>query len=145
MSDTDQNGSALSREATGSMDPYGARAMRYVRDHCPTRFATIPDPVGFFTALGSQIRAQVEVTEEAIMAAETVPGEEFTETLGRWKTARLMAEERVFSEMVYQPMPPETLGMDDDRRDESGAYLGGPAGWEPLMPDCSDIWRDEAP
>ena len=42
-----------------------------------------------------------------------------------------MAEERVFSEL-YQSMPPEP-GPEDDE-----------AGWEPLMPDMSDIDRAEA-
>lgn len=123
MNDTNRNGTDLSPEATAtgsmaSMDPYGVRAMRYVADHCPNRFATISNPIGFFTDLGEQIRDQVLLTEETIMATPATPGEEFMENLGRWKMARLMAEDQVFSEMLYQPIPPETAEEERDGEPE---------------------------
>src|SRR4051794_24036594 len=43
----------------GAMDPYGVRAMRYVRDHCPNRYRAIEDPVSFFSSLGDQLRDDV--------------------------------------------------------------------------------------
>lgn len=111
------NETSQTPEATSSarMDPYGERAMRHARDHCPNRYSQIPDPIGFFTELGEQIRDQVIATEETIMTP--VPGEAFTETLGRARMARLMAEDQVFSEMVYEAMPPETSETDDQPDD----------------------------
>jgi hypothetical protein len=38
----------------GRPGPHGLRALRYVRDHCPRRFATIGDPISFFSELGNQ-------------------------------------------------------------------------------------------
>ena len=114
----------------GAMDPYGVRAMRYARDHCPSRYATIEDPDSFFSSLGDQLRDEVLALEPTL--AEPAPaGETWEAAIGRRNMARLMAEERVFSEL-YQSMPPEPDPEDDEE------------GWEPLMPDMSDIDQAEA-
>ncbi len=114
----------------GAMDPYGVRAMRYVRDHCPNRYRAIEDPVSFFSSLGDQLRDEVLALEPTL--AEPAPaGETWEEGVGRRNMARLMAEERVFSEL-YESMPPESDPEDDEE------------GWEPLMPDMSDIDQAEA-
>jgi hypothetical protein len=119
---TDENG-------LGAMDPYGVRAMRYVRDHCPNRYRAIEDPVSFFSSLGDQLRYEVLALEPTL--AEPAPARETWEAgVGRRNMARLMAEEKVFSEL-YQSMPPEPDPEDDEE------------GWEPLMPDMSDIDRAE--
>lgn len=110
------------------MDTYGVRALMYVREHCPARFASIEDPVSFFSTLGLQLREQVEAVEEALMGPAPALEDAWADTAGRWNMARLSAEEQVFSEMVYQPMPAEN----DDPVDESGAYVGG-------LPDLSDL------
>ena len=113
----------------GNMDPYGLRAMRYVRDHCPNRYATIEDPVSFFSSLGDQMRDEVLALEPTL--SEPAPAEEtWDEALGRRNMGRLMAEEQVFSEL-YQAMPPEEQEPESE-------------GWEPLVPDMSDIAQSEA-
>ena len=114
----------------GAMDPYGVRAMRYVREHCPSRYRAIEDPGSFFSSLGDQLRDEVMALEPTL--AEPAPaGETWEAALGRRNMARLMAEERVFSELS-QSMPPELDPEDDEE------------GWEPLMPDMSDIDQAEA-
>jgi hypothetical protein len=113
----------------GAMDPYGLRAMRYVRDHCPSRYRAIEDPVSFFSSLGDQLRDEVLALEPTL--AEPAPaGETWDEGVGRRNMARLMAEEKVFSEL-YESMPPEPDPEDDEEN------------WEPLMPDMSDIDQAE--
>ena len=112
----------------GAMDPYGVRAMRYVRDHCPSRYAAIEDPVSFFSALGDQLRDEVLALEPTLAGAGPA-GETWDAALGRRNMARLMAEDQVFSEL-YQAMPPEEVPEESED-------------WEPLMPDMSDLDRME--
>ena len=117
------------QDELGNMDPYGLRAMHYVRDHCPNRYATIQDPVSFFSSLGDQLRDEVLALEPTL--GEPGPAEEtWAEAVGRRNMARLMAEDQVFSEL-YQAMPPEEQLPEDQ-------------GWEPLMPDMTDIAQAEA-
>ena len=104
------------------MDPYGVRALRYVQEHCPSRYAAIEDPVTFFSDLGDQIRDQVLALEETL-GGPTLPDEDWMAGEGRRNMARLMAEERAFSELVYQAIPPEDLETEDPERV-----------WEPLVP-----------
>ncbi len=93
------------------MDPYGCRAMDYVREHCPRQYAAIPDPVSFFTNMGEEMRAQVMAAEETLAHAPGGPDpttpEGWGQRLGQANMATLMIEERVFSTMVYEAMPPE--------------------------------------
>ncbi|MEW6154211.1 MAG: TnpV protein [Actinomycetota bacterium] len=114
----------------GQMSPYGARAMAYVRDHCPKRFAQIPDPIGFFTDLGDQLRDRVEGLAP-VTGATTSDPQGWLEELGRANMGRLMAEEVAFSEL-YQDFPPEGTEDEDLEKD-----------WEPLIPDMSDLWSPE--
>ena len=112
------------------MNAYGARAMDYMRLHRPTALVAIPEPEAYFTDLGEQILAQVLEVEEAL-AGQAPPGEAFVDRLGRLKMARLMAEERVLAELVYSNWEEEG---DEPPMDETGAYVGGQPGWEPLIP-----------
>jgi len=118
------------------MDPYGQRAMSYVRENCPRQYAAIPDPVSFFSELGEELRAAVTAAAETMANAPGPPDpttpEGWVERLGQANMAALMAEERVFSEMVWTAFPPET----DSEEDEE-------AGWNPLLPDLSAIDREE--
>jgi hypothetical protein len=108
----------LTSEELGRLGPLGARALIYVRDHCPTAFATIPDPVRFFVALGEEIGDQVLVTEQGLRSGP-VPGEDWASALGEIRMTHLAAESQVFQEMVFDRWPTE---------DES----------EDLMPDPAD-------
>ena len=95
----------------GRLGPYGMRALSYVRDRCPRRFATITDPIEFFTSLASQMHEQVLAIEQDL-APPPAPGEDWAAALGRMNMAHLAAEEQVFSEMLYQAMPPEDSESD---------------------------------
>lgn len=112
------------------MNAYGMRAMDYMARHRPEALSAIEDKETYFTDMGERILAQVlEVTET--LAGPTSPGEGFMERSGRWRMARLMAEERVLGELVYSTWEdPE----DEPAIDEAGAWIGGPPGWEPLIP-----------
>ena len=121
------------RHRLAAMDPLGRRAMEHVRQHCPSRYRLIADPIGFFTDLGEQMRDQLTGAAESLATAPSPPDpttpEGWVERLGQANRAALMAEERVFSEMVLEPFPPE-----EDPDEE--------AGWTPLMPDFSDLDQD---
>ncbi|MGH9224618.1 MAG: hypothetical protein ACRD2W_12765 [Acidimicrobiales bacterium] len=125
------------RHRLAAMDALGRRAMEHVRQHCPSRYRQIPDPIGFFTDLGEQMRDQVTGAAESLATAPPPPDpttpEGWVERLGKANMAALMAEERVFSEMVttvLEPFLPE-----EDPEEE--------AGWTPLMPDFPDLDQAE--
>ena len=120
-----------------AMDPLGRRAMAYVRDYCPSRYATIPDPVSFFAQLGEEMRDQVSAASEALAQAPGPPDattpEGWVQRLGQANMAGLMAEERVFSEMVLSAFPSE-IDPDEDLEQS----------WTPLLPDVSDLNQADA-
>ena len=101
----------LTPEELGRLGPLGARALSYVRDHCPMAFATIPDPVGFFVTLGEEISDQVLVTEQALRPAPA-PGEDWGRALGEIRMTHLAAESQVFQEMVFDRWPAEDESED---------------------------------
>lgn len=117
------------------MDPFGRQAMGYVREHCPTQFAAIPDPVSFFSQLGEEMRVQVASAAENLAQAPGPPDpttpQGWARRLGEANMAALTVEERVFSEMVWTAFPPEDL---DDQEE----------GWTPLLPDFSELAQAEA-
>jgi len=85
--------------------------MDYVREHCPRQYAAIPDPASFFSRLGDEMRTQVAQAGEALVQAPAPPvatsPEGWVRRLGEANMAEMMAEERVFSEMVWTALPPE--------------------------------------
>lgn len=123
--------------ALRAMDDYGLRAMTHVREHCPDRFASIHDPVSFFSDLGRQMRDLVTEADDALASAPAPPDpstpEGFLDRLGRAKMARLMVEERVFSDLVLSEFPPET-DPDDEALE---------AAWEPLLPPNEQWYRED--
>jgi hypothetical protein len=90
--------------------------------------AAMSDPASFFSTLGEHLRDEVMALEPTLAGPATT-SETWPEEIGRRNMARLMAEERIFSEF-YQSMPPELDPTEDDD-------------WVPLMPDMSDISRAE--
>lgn len=110
------------------MNTYGATALRYMRRHRPYALSTIVDPEVRFSALGEAISAEIDDLEQA--AASLAPaGETYLARAGRLRMARAMAAEAVLGELVYS-----TSEEPDAATDETGAYVGGPPGWEPLVP-----------
>jgi len=112
------------------VNAYGRRAMEYMTLHRPRALADIADRESYFSDLGERILSQVlEVTEA--LAGPARPGEGFSERTGRLRMARLMAEERVLGDLVFSSREEPD---EEPMRDETGAWIGGPPGWEPLIP-----------
>lgn len=120
-----------------AMDPYGRRAMDYVRENCPRQYAALPDPVSFFAQLGEEMRDQVSAASETLAQAPGPPDattpEGWLKRLGEANMAGLMAEDRVFSEMVLRAFPSEIDPDEDLERS-----------WTPLLPDVSDLNQADA-
>ena len=112
------------------MNTYGHRAMLYWSRHRPRALAGMTEPETFFEDLGERIAAEVEDLEQRL-GGETPPGESFQERAGRLNMARTMAEERVLAELVYSTWEDHES---EPPTDQTGAYVGGPPGWEPLWP-----------
>lgn len=112
------------------MNVYGERARDFMRLHSPTRLSSIPDPEAFFTSLGEEIAAQVDDLEEALAGAAPA-GEGYVERMGRLGMARLMAEERVLTELVYSTSEDQEEGPETE---ETGADVGTRPVWDPLIP-----------
>lgn len=110
------------------MNTYGATALRYMRRHRPAALLRIVDPAAHFTALGEAISAEIEELEQA-MAGPSPIGEGYLQRCGRLGMARAMAIELVLGDLVYSSTEEPDAPMD-----ETGAYAGGPPGWEPLIP-----------
>lgn len=121
---------APERNLGTTMNTYGHRAMAYWRLHRPRDLAAITDPAAFFEELGDRVASEVEELETAL-AGTAPPGEGWTERVGRLNMARLMAEERVMAELGYSTWEDDE---DEPPTDATGAYVGGPPGWEPLWP-----------
>jgi len=120
------------------MDLYGIRALTHVANYCPRRFASIQDPVSYFSTLGEEIRSEVEAVEEALMGSLLPLEEQRQQTTGMWNMARLSAEEQVLGEMVYGPFPAEDdedLPVDPD---DLPSWMVNddpdpPGGWRPMV------------
>lgn len=110
------------------MNTYGATALRYMRRHRPHALSMIVDPEIHFSALGEAISTEIEDLEQGA-AGLAPPGETYLARAGRLRMARTMAAEAVLGELVYS-----TSEEPDAPSDETGAYLGGPPGWAPLVP-----------
>ena len=92
------------------MNYYGEMAREHWARWLPTRYAEIPDPVSFFSDLGSQAEARIDALADQL-AGDDQPGEGYLGKAGRLGQARRQAEEIVLSEMVL--LDPEP-GADED-------------------------------
>ncbi len=124
------------------MNDYGRMAMRHMQEFLPAQYATIEDPQSYFANLGDEVDQQVSTMQRQI-AGPGSDTEPFMERVGRLNMARLMAEEKVLAEMVYLP-PEREAQPDEPQTDETGAYVGGPPGWEPSpMPSQEEMDLEE--
>ena len=73
----------------------------------PGRVAAIPDPETFFQQLGEQVESQVQDLAQTL-AGPDQPGEEYLQKVGRLNMARLQAEERVLSDLVWISGPEQS-------------------------------------
>ncbi len=84
------------------MNRYGRLAMSHWQRTDPSRYATIPNPVEFFSTLGEQAEAEIQELEIGLAGPDTAD-EGSLEKAGRLRMARLAAEEQVLREMLLIP------------------------------------------
>lgn len=83
---------------------YASLARRHYEAWLPERLAAIPEEErdSFFSMLGEQIAGRVESLELDLRGPDPA-GESFVERLGRFRMARLQAEERAMAEVLPEP------------------------------------------
>ncbi len=94
-----------------TMNKYGAMAQKHWQRWLPFRYAQLPDPKAFFTALGERASEQIAMVEESLLRDATAP-EEFIERAGQRNMARLQAEEVVLRDMIL--LVPEGTMEDEE-------------------------------
>jgi len=77
--------------------------------HRPTQYAAIGDPMTFFQELEDEAANQIDDLERHLAGPDPV-GETFGDRLGRYRMARLQAEEIVIREVL---MPASSATSDD--------------------------------
>lgn len=99
------------------MNRYARIAQRHWQDHAPSRVGALPDPIGFFTALGAEVEAQVNdlATRIASMPTERCSPRPYWVQVARLQTARRTAEEVVMAQLVWITNPELPL---DQAREE---------------------------
>ena len=86
---------------------YSAIAKKHWTRTDPARVAAIPDSEAFFRELGEQVESQVQELAQTL-AGPDQPGEEYLQKVGRLNMARLQAEERVLSDLVWISGPQQS-------------------------------------
>ncbi|MEV7929677.1 hypothetical protein [Kitasatospora sp. NPDC088779] len=99
-----------------AINQYGTEARAYWRRWLPQRYAALPDPIAFFTALGEQVEAQVGDLWDQLVIADTAPPEETHEQrVARLAQLKAHAEHEVLDETVrLEPEPGAGLEDEDD-------------------------------
>lgn len=99
-----------------AMNRYGTDARAYWRRWLPQRYAALPDPIAYFTALGEQVEAQVGDTWDDLVIADTaLPEETHEQRVARLAHFKARAEHEVLDEMVrLEPEPGAGLEEEDD-------------------------------
>ena len=106
------------------MNRYGKMARDHWARWLPARYAQIPDPERFFTALGREVEQQIgDLAMD--LAGNGPPGEDYPARVRRLNMARLQAEETVLAERVL--LEPETRPEETSEPDTSEAAAERPA------------------
>ncbi|MFG2785814.1 hypothetical protein ACGFY7_49360 [Streptomyces prunicolor] len=83
------------------MNRYGMEARAYWRRWLPKRYATLPDPIAFFTNLGEQVEQQVgDLWDRLVLDDEAPADESHEQRVGRLGLLKAQAEHEVLSELV---------------------------------------------
>lgn len=106
------------------MNRYGALAKNHWQNTDPKRYEAIENPETFFQELGEQTESEVQALAEHLAGPDR-PGETYLEKVGRLNMARLQAEERVLSDLVWiapsplQEEPEEAIthGLEQGRQE----------------------------
>lgn len=84
------------------MDRLAYLAQEHWQKYLPTAYASIEDKRGFFQTLSDEAQAQIEDLEESLRGPDQAD-EPFADRMGRYRMARLQAEEIVFRELLLPP------------------------------------------
>ena len=94
------------------MNQYGEMARRHWARWLPGRYAAVEDPNSFFSDLGNQAEARIDILADDL-AGDDQPGEGYLGKAGRLGAARHQAEQMVLTELIL--LPPEP-GTDPDQQ-----------------------------
>ncbi|MGI8447363.1 MAG: hypothetical protein ACR2MP_09330 [Streptosporangiaceae bacterium] len=92
------------------MNYYGEMAREHWARWLPARYAAIPDRASFFSDLGSQAEARIDLLADEL-AGDDQPGEGYLDRAGRLGQARRQAEEIVLTDLVL--LAPEPAADED--------------------------------
>lgn len=112
------------------MNHYGRISQCHWERYAPSLVAGLPDPTAFFTDLGAEVQAQVEMLMASLAGLDS-PQETYLEKVARLQTARRTAEEIVMAELVWIVAPDLPL---DQAREE----------WEQTRPSDENliVWAE---
>ena len=130
------------------MNHYGTMARRHWERWLPERYASIREPVSFFSALGEETARQIAdlALDLALdLAGDDPPGEDYLVKVGRLNMARLQAEEIILPEQILLPPEPgashEPGDQDPGEPADRSEPAAGQPGW-PVIVDRSDpMWE----
>ncbi|MFB8241683.1 hypothetical protein ACFC58_34620 [Kitasatospora purpeofusca] len=107
-----------------AINRYGAEARAYWRRWLSRRYAALPDPIAFFTALGEQVESQVGDLWDRYVVADTAPADETHEgRVSRLAQLKARAEHEVLDETVrLEPEPEAGLEHKDDGLESDEEY-----------------------
>ncbi len=109
-----------------AINHYGTEARAYWRRWLPKRYAALPDPIAFFTALGEQVEAQAGDLWDQLVIADAAPLEEtHEERVARLAHLKARAEHEVLEETVrLEPEPDASLEDEDDGLESDEEFEG---------------------
>ncbi len=84
------------------MDRLAYLAQEHWQKYLPTAYASIEDKRSFFQRLSDEAQSQIEDFEESLRGPDQAD-EPFMDRVGRYRMARLQAEEIVFRELLLPP------------------------------------------
>lgn len=92
------------------MNRYALIAQDHWKRYAPSRYAALEDPESFFEELGENAEAEINLVADAL--ERQIPSNlPYLERVGQLRAARLQAEEKTLSEMVFGITPePANLG-----------------------------------
>jgi hypothetical protein len=97
-----------------AINRYGLEARAYWKRWLPQRYAALPDPAAYFTALGEQVEQQSGDLWDQFVIKDTPPAEETHEQrVGRLGLLKAQAEYEVLAEWV-RLAPEPGAGVDDE-------------------------------
>lgn len=98
------------------MDRLAYLAQEHWQKYLPTAYASIEDKRGFFQTLSDEAQARIEDLEESLQGPDQAD-EPFADRVGRYRMARLQAEEIVFREVLLPPAEGDDMPEPQTRKD----------------------------